>query len=217
MKTDHWWAPLTGLGFVVVAIVAFLVGGEPPDSKHPAGEIANFYRDNESSIQVSAALITFAVLLLIFFAGYLRRELRRAEGEGGVLSLVAFAGAVVLGVGAAVDATIGFAMADAADHIQPAQLQTLQALWDNDFLPLALGTELLLLAAGLSIVRHRALAPWMGWVAIVIGVLGLTPAGFAAFLGGGIWIAVASVMLAMRARGSAAAEASAPPVVSPAT
>jgi hypothetical protein len=217
MKSDHWWAPLTGVAFVVVAIIAFVVGGEPPDSKHPAGEIANFYRDNESSIQISAALITLAVVLLIFFAGYLRRELRRAEGEGGVLSLVAFSGAVVLAVGASIDATIAFAMADAADHIQPAQLQTLQALWDNDFLPLALGTEVLLLASGLSIVRHRALAPWMGWVAIVLAVLGLTPAGFVAFLGGAIWIAVVSVMLAVRARGGAAAKPATPPVVSPAT
>jgi hypothetical protein len=217
MKTDHWWAPLTGVAFVVVAIIAFAVGGEPPDSKHSAGEIANFYRDNESSIQISAALITLAVLLLIFFAGYLRRELRQAEGEGGVLSLVAFSGALVLAVGAAFDATIGFAMADAADHVQPAQLQTLQVLWDNDFLPIALGTEVLMLAAGLSIVRHRALAPWMGWAAIVLAVLGLTPAGFVAFLGGALWIAAASVMLAMRARGSAAAKPAAPPVVSPAT
>ena len=217
MKRDHWWAPLTGLAFVVVAIIAFVVGGEPPDSKHPAGEIANFYKDNQSSIQLSAALITLAALLLIFFAGYLRRELRQAEGEGGVLSLVAFSGAIVLAVGAAIDATLGFAMADAADHIQPAQLQTLQALWDNDFLPLALGTDVLLLAAGLSIVRHRALAPWLGWVAVVLGVIGLTPVGFIAPLGGAVWVAIVSVMLALRARGSAAPQPSAPPVVSPAT
>ena len=217
MKSDHWWAPLTGVAFLVVVIIGVVVMGQPPDSNHPAAEIANFYRDNESSIQLSAALITLAVLLLIFFAGYLRRELRQAEGEGGVLSLVAFSGALVLAVGAAFDATIAFAMADAADHIQPAQMQTLQALWDNDFMPMALGTTVLLLAAGLSIVRHRALAPWMGWVAIVLAVIGLTPAGFVAFLGGGVWIAVASVMLALRARGSAAAKQATPSVVSPAT
>ena len=216
MKTDHWWVPLTGAAFVVVAIASFVVGGEPPDAGHSAREIANFYSDNEASLLIGGLLTGIAGTLLIFFAGYLRRELHRAEGEGGVLSLIAFAGAVVLAVGAAFDATIVFAMADASDKLQPAQLQTLQAVWDNDFIPIAMGTQVFLLAAGLSIVRHGALASWMGWAAIVLGVSALTPVGFIAFLGGGIWVLVASSMLAMRARG-ATAKPAAPSVVSPAT
>jgi len=216
MKTDHWWVPLTGAAFVVVAIASFAVGGEPPDAGHSAQEIANFYSDNESSLLIGGLMTGIAGTLLIFFAGYLRRELHRAEGEGGVLSLIAFAGAVVLAVGAAFDATIVFAMADASDKLQPAQLQTLQAVWDNDFIPIAMGTQVFLLAAGLSIVRHGALASWMGWAAIVLGVSALTPVGFIAFLGGGIWVLVASSMLAMRARG-ATAKPAAPSVVSPAT
>jgi hypothetical protein len=216
MKTDHWWVPLTGAAFVVVAIASFIVGGEPPDAGHSAQEIANFYSDNESSIMIGGILTGIAATLLVFFAGYLRRELHKAEGEGGMLSLVAFAGALVLAAGAALDATILFAMADASDKVQPAQLQTLQALWDNDFLPLALGTQVFLLAAGLSIVRHGALAAWMGWVAIVLGVAAMTPVGFIAFVGGGLWIVVASTMLAMRARG-ATPKPAAPPVASPAT
>jgi hypothetical protein len=216
MKTDHWWVPLTGVAFVVVAIASFIVAGEPPDAGHSAQEIANFYSDNESSLMIGGVLTGIAGTLLIFFAGYLRRELHAAEGENGVLSLIAFSGAVVLALGAAIDATIMFAMADASDKVAPAQLQTLQVLWDNDFIPMALGTQVFLFASGLSIVRHGALAAWMGWVAIVLGVLALTPVGFAAFLGGALWIMTASLMLAMRARGAAAKPAT-PPVMSPAT
>jgi hypothetical protein len=76
----------------------------------------------------------------------------------------------------------------------------LQALWDNDFIPLALGTEVFLISTGLSIVRHAALPKWLGWVALVLAVVGFTPIGFVAFGGAGLWIAVVSVMLAVRAR-----------------
>ena len=214
MKSDHWWAPLTGVAFVLVVAVSFALGGEPPEASKPAQEIATFYRDNDTSLMFAAALTGIAGTLLIFFAGYLRRELRAAEGEGGVLSLIAFAGAVILATGLAIDGMITFAMAEASDRIQPAQLQTLQALWDNDFLPMALGLQVLFLAAGLSIVRHGALAAWMGWLAIVLGVTALTPAGFIAFMGGAIWVLIASTMLALRARGAAAHPSA--PVASPA-
>jgi hypothetical protein len=217
MKKDYWWAPLTGVAFVVVAIVAFAVGGEPPGADEPAQSIANHYRDNDTAAMVGAALIGVAGTLLIFFAGFLRRALHEAEGESGVLSLVAFAGAVVLATGVAIDAMLTFAMAEAADKIQPAQLQTLQAVWDNDFMPMALGLQVFLLAAGLSIVRHGALATWMGWLAIVLAVTAITPAGFIAFMGGALWVLAASVMLALRARGAAAQPSAPSPTVSAAT
>jgi hypothetical protein len=37
-------------------------------------------------------------------------------------------------------------------------------------------------------------------VAVLLGVVGFTPIGFVAFLGGGLWILVVSVMLTVRAR-----------------
>jgi len=218
MKKDHWWVPLTGVAFVLVLIASFIVGGGPPEAGEGPGEVASFYSDNKSSVQFGAAMTGWAVVMLVFFAGYLRSVLREAEGEGGMLSLVAFAGAVMLGVGGALDATLLFAMAEASDSVAPAQLQTIQAIWDNDFLPLAVGSSVFLLASGLSLVRHKALAPWLGWVAIVLAVLGVTPVGFVALMGGALWIIVVSVMLAIRARGSAAPKSEAPPVaVSPAT
>ena len=57
-----------------------------------------------------------------------------------------------------------------------------------------------MLAVGISIVRHGALPKWLGWVAILFGVAGMTPAGFFAFIGAGLWIGVASILLPLRAR-----------------
>jgi hypothetical protein len=200
----EWWAPLTGVAFIVVAIVGFAVGGEPPDADSPAQEIVDHYVDNEGSVMAGAVLGGIAATLLIFFAGYLRKVLSAAEGPGGVLSAVALVGAAILAVGAALDATLSFALAETADEIEPASVQTLQALWDNDFMPFAIGNQVFLLASGLSVVRHGALPKWLGWVAIVLGVIAVTPIGFASFIGGAIWIAIVSVILSLRLRSATA-------------
>jgi hypothetical protein len=199
-RDREWLAPLTGVAFIVLAIVGFAIGGEPPSADDPVEEIVQHYADNEGSVMISAGLGTIAAAFLIFFFGYVRKVLHAAEGEGGVLSLVAFAGAVVLGVGVAIDATIYFALAETAEDIEPSAVQALQALWDNDFFPLGLGLQLMLFATGLSVLRHGALPKWLGWVAIVLAVLAVTPAGFVAFLGAAIWILIISIMLTMRAR-----------------
>jgi hypothetical protein len=196
----EWWAPLTGVAFIVVAIVGFAIGGEPPGADSPAQEIVDHYVDNEGSVMAGAVLGGIAASLLIFFAGYLRKVLSAAEGPGGVLSAVVLVGAAILAVGAALDATLSFALAETADDIEPASVQTLQALWDNDFMPFAIGNQIFLFASGLSIVRHGALPKWLGWVAIVLGVIAVTPIGFAAFIGGAIWIAIVSVILSLRLR-----------------
>ena len=209
MRRD-WWVPLTGVAFVVLALVAVGVGGEPPDADSPVQEIVDHYRDNEDAIFAGALLLGLAGTLLIFFAGVLRKVLREAEGEGGVLSIVAFAGAVVLAIGAAIDGTISIALADKADTIDPAAVQALQALWDNDFLPLAMGTAVFLFASGLSIVRHAALPKWLGWAAILFAVISLTPIGFAGFIGGAVWILVVSVLLTLKFRGHDASPSTRP-------
>ena len=200
-RGNEWLVPLTGVAFVVLVIVALVIGGEPPSADEPAQEIVDHYVDNKSSIQIGAFLSAVAGTLLVFFFGYVRKVLRAAEGEGGVLSLLVVVGAAIIALGAAIDGTISFAIAEAAEDIEPASVQTLQALWDNDFLPFALGSQVLWFAAGISIVRHGALPRWLGWVAIVFGVASLTPIGFFAFLAGALWIVVVSIMLPMRARG----------------
>jgi hypothetical protein len=202
MRKD-WWAPLTGIAFIVVVIVGFLVAGEPPDANSPPREIIDHYVDNKDSVMIGALLSVIAAALLVFFGAVLRSVLRAAEGPGGVLSAVAFAGTVIMATGAAIDATISFALADRADDIAPVGVQALQALWDNDFFPVALGAALLLLGAGLSIARHGALPRWLGWVGVALGVLALTPIGFVAFPLGGLWVLIVSVMLTLRWRAEA--------------
>jgi hypothetical protein len=213
MNDRNWIAALTGVGFLVLAIASVaLGGGEPPDpTEDPVEEIVEFYVDNDSNIWIGSLLQGFATASLVFFAGYLRNVLRAAEGAGHTLSAVVLAGATILATGLAIDATLNLTLVETAEDLEPGAVQALAALWHNDFMPMAVGGFIFILAAGLSIVRHGALPAWLGWVAIVIALGTLTPAGFIAFLLAALWIAVVSVMLTMRARRGDEAQPATPP------
>jgi hypothetical protein len=198
-------APLTGIVAVVLLILAFVIGGETPDFDASGREVIDFYADNEGSQFASAILVTYGSLFLIFFVGALRSVLRRSEPGTGGLSAVAFGGGLLMALGLLVFAGLGFTLADAHDDLEPAAAQTLNALNGDFFQPLAVGTAALMLGAGLAILRGGALPRWLGWAAIVIGVLAVTPIGFFAFLASGIWIVVASVLMLRNPTASASA------------
>jgi|SRR5919109_498772 hypothetical protein len=191
--------PLTGLVFAVLLVVSFIVAGDTPDPDASAEEVASFYTSNDTSQGVSALLGGVAGIFFLFFLGILRGELRRHEQGPGVLSATAFAGGIVLSVGGAAFAGFTLTLADTADDIDPSAIQALNALSGDFFVPLAVGVIVFLIAAGIAIVRTGALAAWLGWAAIVIGILWVTPAFFVAGPGALLWVAVVSVLLSMRA------------------
>lgn len=191
--------PLTGILFVVLVIVAFLVGGETPGTDDSPPEIVDFYLDNDDSQALAAAFLGLGCVALIFFLGSLRQVLRAATGDEGGLSTVALLGGLVMAVGASIFAGISFTLGDAADHLPPAAILTLNALNSDMFFTVAVGTAVFNLALGLAVIRHGGLPRPLGWVALVIGIAGLTPLGFFAFLATGIVIVWASVALAMSA------------------
>ena len=137
--------------------------------------------DNDSSVMFGSALQALAATFLVFFGAYLWRVLREADQRGGAAALATFAGMVVLAIAIAIDGTINFAAADAAEDIEPAAVQALAALWQGDFLPIALGMQVFLLGLGVSVLRWGALPKWVGWIALVLGVIAVTPIGFVAF------------------------------------
>jgi hypothetical protein len=208
----EWLGPLTGVAFIVVLIVSFVVAGEPKSADDPVNEIVDFYVDNKDSVEIGAILSAVAGVLLIFFGGYLRKVLRAAGGDGEYLSLISFVGLAIVAVGASIDATISFALAEAADDIDPIAVQALQALWDNDFVVFQLGVLAFIWATGISVIRSGVLPKWLGWVLIPFGIAGVTPIGFVSAMIAAIWILVVSIMLTLRARSGPAEQAPAPTV-----
>ena len=65
-----------------------------------------------------------------------------------------------------------------------------------------MGIFVFLLATGLSVVRGAgALPKWLGWVGILFAIIALTPIGFVAFIGLGLFTLVTSILLTVRAGG----------------
>jgi hypothetical protein len=189
---------LTGALFVLLAIAAFVVGGETPDTDDSAAKIVAFYVDNDTEQIVAALLLGWASVALLFFTGTLRQHLGRS-GRDSSLPFAVLLGGAMIAVGATVFAGLTFALGDAADDMPAAAVVALNTLNSDLFFPLAVGVAVFNLGLGLAVVRHGGLPRALGWVAIVVGIAAVTPLGFFAFLATGLVILVVSVLLAMRA------------------
>jgi hypothetical protein len=197
-------APLAGLAAVVVIVVAVIVGGEPPGADEGAAEIVEFYSDEGDSQQLASALLAWGTLLFLVFLSTLWTTLRAAQTERRASSTLALIGGVVFAVGLTIFSSIGFVLGDLHDELPPAAVQALNAMNEDFFFTSAVGGAGFYFGAGAAIVQTGALPKWLGWVAIVLGVVSITPAGFIAFLAIGIWLIIASIILAMRAGGEPA-------------
>jgi hypothetical protein len=215
MQNTRWerLAPLTGVIAVAIIVAVFAIGGSTPEAEDGVIKVRAFYIKHHDKHAALAFVLAIAIPFLVFFASSLRSDLRRAGGTG-QLANAAFAGGVLAAAGFGVLASVHLALAESAAHARTiTTTQTLNVLDGNDFIPAAAGIAVLVFAAGASAIRHGGLPKWLGWVGIVIGVVAFTPAGFFAFLAGGVWVLVASVLL-VRARSAAgpAAPAAAPAV-----
>ena len=205
-KSREWLVPLTGIAFIVLLVVSFIVQGSPTSADHPPSEVQQWYQDNKDAAEISAFLGVLAAVLLVFFGAYLRKVLEAAEGPNSMLPILVLIGVTIVAIGGAIDGMLLFAAAEAADDIPGAEIQVIQAIWDNDFLPLVLGVMVFLWSVGLSVLRSGALPKWLGWLAIVFAVISLAgPIGFIGAIGAALWIIIASIMLSVRARRPAAA------------
>ena len=200
-SSREWLVPLLGVLFLVLLAVSFIIQGEPKDASHPAEEVKDWYLDNKDSAEISAFIGTVAAGVLIFYGAYLRRILSVGEGAGSMLPALVLVGVSIVAIGGSIDSMLQFATAERADDIPATSVQTIQAIWDNDWLPFFLGILVFLWSVGLSVLRTGVLPRWMGWVAIALGVLALAgPIGFVAVPGAALWVLVSSIMLSVRAR-----------------
>ena len=203
---DRAWVPLvTGLGFIVLLIISIFVTGEPKGADEGPAAVAEWYSDNKDAAEFGAFISVVAGGFLIFFGAYLRKVLE--PGAGLMLSILPLIGIAIVATGAAIDGMLMFAAAEAVDDVPAPEIQTIQAIWDNDFLPFLLGVLVFNWSVGLAVLRSGVLPRWMGWAAIVLGVIGLAgPLGFFGAIGAAIWIIIASILLSMQANGGAPAE-----------
>ena len=195
MRGLERFAPLTGVLFVVLVVVAVIVGGETPDADDGIAKVVAYWSDNDGKAIASAIIAAYSAVFFLWFAGTLRAVLAAAEGPPTRLASTAWGGAILVTVGWSILIAATFVAADTAGDVAPQVTQTLSVLQADFFFPLAVGAGVFLLANGLAILRTGALQSWIGWVAVVLGVAAISPVGFFAIVLMLVWILVVSVVL----------------------
>src|SRR4051812_21421889 len=148
------FAPLAGIVFLALIVVAIIGGGgETPDAGDSIRTIKSFYAENDDKVMLGDAIGSIAGLFLVWFAASLRRAIYRVEGGDGRLATLVLVGGAAAAMGAWVVFGVDFALADAADDVGGVALQSLNALNNGFFLPLAAGWSLFMLASGFAIVE----------------------------------------------------------------
>jgi hypothetical protein len=195
------WLALCGVGAGVLFAVGTVLGGPSPQDDASAAKVVSYFHDHLTVTRVSSLILAIGGVLVVLFAARLRELLQSGEAGGDVLSVAAFGGAVILAGGALLDAVVGFALARAGEHRFAAPAQTLNVLFNNDFFVVTGGIAVLLLATGISTVRRPLLPRWLGWAAIVIGILSLAgPIGFLGAVLAIVWLLVVSAVIFRRDR-----------------
>ena len=192
-------APLTGLLAVALFVAAIVIGGDTPDVDEGPQKILAFYMDNKSDQQASSFLLLYGTLFLAFFAAALRSGLRRGERDPEGPATLAFGGGLVMSVGLMLLAGLTIGLTDSVGDLDPISAQTIQALGNGLWVPFIAGQSMLMIGSGIAIIQGRALPVWLGWVAIVLGVVSATPVGWIGFMVVLLWIVIVSILLARRA------------------
>jgi hypothetical protein len=192
-------ALLSGVAFAILLVASFAVIGSPPSADDSTQAVVTFYSERESDATSSAMLSALSAVLFLFFVGSLATVLEASEGATAGLVAVARTGGAVAAVGILIFAGVAFTLGDAAATLEPAAVQTLNALNDDLFFPLLGGMVTFFAATGLVMVRSQTLPRWLGWAALGIAVVLFTPLGVSSFLAAVAWVVIASIVLFARA------------------
>ena len=200
-RREQRWLGIGGLVFVAILLVAVFTTPNK-DSHLSAADAVKFFQDHKTAVQVSAWFTALAIVVGIFFFWFLRRHLATGESRWG-LENVGFVGGVIFGVGGGIAAGLKLALADGVGHVDPIVIQSLNVLFNNlAMIVTGTGVALFLIGNGITVTRSSTLPHWLGWAGVVIGVLSIVGPGAPL---AGLWILVASVLLIVRARSTAAA------------
>jgi hypothetical protein len=196
------FAPLTGIAFVVLLVIGFgPVGGDTPGSDDSASKISAFYHDHQTKEVLAAVIVAVAVIFFAMFIVALRDYLRGDGGDGDFWPTVALVGGVVSVAGFCLAISVHAALVDGGHNKLPgAAMIALNAIDSWDFFAFAFPLSIMLFGvAGATLKAGAALPKWLGWVALVIGILFFAgPVGFFGFLLTGVWIITASIVMYRR-------------------
>lgn len=187
-------APLTGALSAMLGFAAFASSSPPPAAKADGSLVIAFYQAHSSGQQRSDILWMLAFAFFLFFAGSLRSHLRRLPATEGIAAVM-LAGAALMGAGAISFFCFDYVLAVAPSQLAPAAAQALNVLGLTFILPFGAGGLVFGVAGGLAILRGGQLPKWVGWLAILIGILTASPAGLVGLVAFLLWAAVLGILM----------------------
>ena len=186
-------APLTGVAAGLLGLLAIATAGSGrPSSGAPGSSVISFYATHGSRQHASDVLAIGALVFLVLFAAVLAAQLAAAPRA---LPLLILASAVIAALGGMIVFSLDYGLTDVAGNLPDYEAQGLNSVVNLLFVPLLIGTAMLALSCGMAIVRAPVVPRWLGWGAIAIGVLGCTPAFFAALIALLVWVMAVGTLL----------------------
>jgi hypothetical protein len=189
--------PVTAALFIGLTLVSFFASPDTPNSKASGTRVIAWFVAHRNTERVTDIISIFAMLFLVFFAGSLLGYLRRAPAAGSA-AIVMLGGAVLIAAGFTVAVGIDYALTDVPSRLAPSAAQALNVLDNDVFFTVPLGGAVFAIPAGIAILRGAALPKWLGWVAIVLGIVMCSPAFFPAFLVLLVWALIVSILVYRR-------------------
>ena len=198
MDLKNRWMVWTGPLFTIVfAVAVFALEGSTPGEKASAKEVMDYYNAHQGRTLTTVFLSPLLAALLVLFASHIRTMVRDRHLVPGPGPTVLLAGAVLWASGILIGSTVSLAVSSASDHGQEQVALTMNVLSNDVWLPFIAGIAVTLLGAGMTVLSTGILPRWMGWAALVVGVISLAgPGGFAGFFVGPLWLLAAGIMLA---------------------
>src|SRR5262245_35173595 len=178
------WARGAGIAFVVFAVLAFVVGGEPPGVGDPAEDVVSYYDGDRGQVLLSSFFVAVALGFWIWFVAAVANSLRE-RGEGRVAATMVGAVAAFVSVqlvGTALNAVLAYSVAGDGD---PGVTKALFDLtWTVDVVA-AVPSAVFFLAASVGLRRTSMVPDWLGWAGI--GVAGLFVLRLTNWASDGFW------------------------------
>jgi hypothetical protein len=199
----RWW-PLTGIAFVALYFIAFVVSTSP-DSHDTDSEILAHYAKHSNRVRdfVTFFLVLAALLVLVWFLSLLRDRLIQTEGRAGVFTALAFGSGLVAGalwlVGiASFTAPSGAISETSKFKLDPNTFRLLNDLGYGIWFSGTTIMAILVFATAILSLRTGFLPKWLAWLSFVVGATMLVAFFFIPFLIMLGWFLVTSITLIVR-------------------
>jgi hypothetical protein len=207
MSQRSWqrWAPMSGVAFVVLVVVGFVIAGSSPDTDASNAKIAAYLakNSNQSRNIVSFFVLMVAMLALVWFWAVVRSQLTQAEGGDGRRGALVLAAGVASTVFLVVGICLFISTVITADDtskfpVDPGLFRLTQDLGYLFWISSGVMGALALWATAGVVMSTRALPRWYAWFSIVAGIISLASFLFFPTFVYWLWILVTGILLVAR-------------------